>query len=479
VSNYNIGKNPYFRKNKSSAKKNVLLFGINMLLWLVAVLSFLIKVCAFVLIYFVYKPGRVISRFIFYRIIVKLYSYYFSLSRRIGWQKISGNIFTYVFHQKAVHILVALVTIFLVTVNMAQRTKAEDLSASTGQTILASLIQNEFSDEDQGALIEETFDQSAIVSPIEQSYLDNLGAMKEQPIVDQGAADEDNDFNEPTVTQGGSALVKPEIASTNETKRARTETVTYSVQDGDTISTIAEKFDIKVSTILWENNLSAYSVIRPGDNLRILPVDGINYEVVKGDSITEIAKNYGVSDIVIISYNKASEGIKIGQKLFIPGGSKKSFARYESESVSGAKLLQNIAKIPITELFKKPKDKPATGNKMSWPTLGARITQYYQWSHHAIDIANKIGTPIYAADSGIVEVIGWGSGYGNQIIIDHGGGKKTRYAHLSKFYVSKGEKVSKGETIAAMGSTGRSTGPHLHFEVMINGTKYNPLNYVR
>jgi murein DD-endopeptidase MepM/ murein hydrolase activator NlpD len=111
--------------------------------------------------------------------------------------------------------------------------------------------------------------------------------------------------------------------------------------------------------------------------------------------------------------------------------------------------------------------------------VGVRITQYFSWSHHAVDIANHVGTPIYAADAGVVETEGWGRGYGNQIVIDHGGGKKTRYGHLSKFYVSKGQEVEKGETIAAMGSTGNSTGPHLHFEVMINGTKYNPLNYVR
>ena len=96
-----------------------------------------------------------------------------------------------------------------------------------------------------------------------------------------------------------------------------------------------------------------------------------------------------------------------------------------------------------------------------------------------MDIAAKTGTAIYAADAGTVESVGWGTGYGNQIVINHGGGKKTRYAHLSKFYAKKGDIVSKGQTIAAMGSTGWSTGPHLHFEVIINGRKYNPLNYIR
>jgi murein DD-endopeptidase MepM/ murein hydrolase activator NlpD len=479
VTNYNIGKNPYNRKKRSNVKKNTLLLGINILLGVVAVLSGTLKVAGQLFIILIYRPGRVISRFIFYKIIVRFYGYYYSLIRKVGWQKFKGNIFSFIFHQKAVHILVAAVTILLITVNMAQKTKAEDLSASADKTILASLIESEISDDDQGALIEETFDQEETVSSIEQNYLDNLGAIREQPIVDQGVLEEENDLSEPSVTQGGTALVKPEIASTNETKRQRTETVTYTVEDGDTISTIAEKFDIKVSTILWENNLSAYSVIRPGDGLAIPPIDGVSYEVVKGDTITEIARNYGVSEDSILSYNKSGEGIKIGQKLFIPGGSKRSFAQYQPQNISGANIFKQIAKIPITELFKKPGSKRVVGNKMTWPTVGVRITQYYKWSHHAVDIANKVGTPIYAADSGVVEIQGWGSGYGNQIIIDHGGGKKTRYAHLSKFYVRKGQRVNKGETIAAMGSTGRSTGPHLHFEVMINGSKYNPLNYVR
>ena len=111
--------------------------------------------------------------------------------------------------------------------------------------------------------------------------------------------------------------------------------------------------------------------------------------------------------------------------------------------------------------------------------MGYRITQYYSWRHHAIDIANKTGTPIYAADAGVIEVAGWGAGYGNQIVINHGGGVKSRYAHMSKFYVKNGQKVSKGEAIGGIGSTGRSTGPHVHFEYIINGVKYNPLNYLK
>ena len=174
----------------------------------------------------------------------------------------------------------------------------------------------------------------------------------------------------------------------------------------------------------------------------------------------------------IARFNKLADAgyLKSGQKIIIPGGSKKYTAPAVT-SYSGIAALR--------ELVTPPAAKAVPGNKMNWPTEGHRITQYYRWSHHAIDIGNPIGKPIYAADAGTIEFAGWGTGYGNEIVIDHGGGKKTRYAHASRLFAGKGDTVSKGQTIAAVGSTGNSTGPHLHFEVIINGIKYNPLDYVK
>jgi murein DD-endopeptidase MepM/ murein hydrolase activator NlpD len=127
-----------------------------------------------------------------------------------------------------------------------------------------------------------------------------------------------------------------------------------------------------------------------------------------------------------------------------------------------------------------PSAKPST-TKLAWPTSATRITQYFSWRHPGLDLAAKVGTPLYAAESGKVTISqgGYNGGYGNTIVIDHGGGMKTRYGHASKLYVKVGDTVERGEVIAAMGSTGRSTGSHLHFEVIINGTKYNPLSYIR
>ncbi len=116
---------------------------------------------------------------------------------------------------------------------------------------------------------------------------------------------------------------------------------------------------------------------------------------------------------------------------------------------------------------------------MVWPTVGHTVTQYYSWRHTALDIANKVGTPIYASGEGVVEVASWNAGgYGYQIVINHGGGRETRYAHLSAFAVKVGDRVTKGQNIGSMGSTGNSTGPHVHFEVIVNGKRANPLSYV-
>jgi LysM repeat protein len=415
-------------------------------------------------------------RFVFYKFIVKIYGDVLSLMKKMGWSKINDNIFSFLFNQKLVHIIVVIISSLLIFINLTAKTKADAADgAASNNTILSDLITSEFGINQQDQqLIVETFDQEPIISPEQQKYLDNLGSMKPETNTTMNNNSEEANEGEAQTIQGGASIVKPDMAATELTKRQREKTIIYNVLPGDTISTIAQEFDITVSTILWENNLSVYSIIRPGDNLAILPMSGISHTVAKGESLNSIALKYKISDQEILDINKLANAsmISIGQKLIIPGGTKISYPEYKPRVYTGLSALKDI-------VGGQKNAKPKAGNKMNWPTSGYRITQYYSWRHSAVDIANKVGTPIYAADSGVVEYIGWGKGYGNQIIIDHGGGKKTRYAHLSKFYCEKGEKISKGENIAAMGSTGWSTGSHLHFEVMINGAKYNPLNYIK
>ncbi len=344
---------------------------------------------------------------------------------------------------------------------------------------MSNLVKTDFSATQSEELIEETASQNSIIAAGQEKYDDESCALEKDSAINQ---EEEINIPETLVFDENHDLVfKPQLiggGSSNNDEGAtnRKEIIYYTVQNGDTVSTIARRFGITVNTILWANNLSAFSLIRAGDRLTILPYSGVLYTVKKGDTLARIAQTYDVELEKILSCNTLGNSLTIGQKIVVPGAKKittnVASNRPASSGQSGISVIKDLIKNPTVN---------TSGNKMAWPTAGTRITQYFSWRHNGIDIANKIGTPIYAADSGTVIISqgGYNGGYGNTIVIDHGGGKRTRYGHASKLFVKVGDEVEKGEHIAAMGSTGRSTGSHLHFEVLINGTRYNPLNYIR
>lgn len=258
--------------------------------------------------------------------------------------------------------------------------------------------------------------------------------------------------------------------STLVSAKPRAETIEYEVQSGDTVSTIAEKFGVSVDTIRWENNLETVKTIKIGQKLKILPVTGIMCKIKHGETIYSIAKKYQVDPQVIVDwpYNSFSNDetfvLAVGQSLMIPEGIKP----------------KEVPTVPRTYYAQVPAAGTAGTGLFVWP-VGGHISQSYTWYHQAIDIANKEAPGIAVADGGTVIVTGWGDpwAYGNRIIIDHGNGFVTLYAHLSQIYVSLGQKVSKGQVIGKMGSTGRSTGNHLHFEIRDNGALKNPLSYLK
>lgn len=271
-----------------------------------------------------------------------------------------------------------------------------------------------------------------------------------------------------STTQDKSAIIAPDITDPEAIIQSRDKIVDYVVQPGDTISTIATKFNITTNTILWENNLSYYSTIKPGQTLTILPVIGISHTIKKGDNLRSIAKEYEGDSNEILEFNKlaSADDLQIGQKIIIPGG-KKEVVYSAAPSVS------------VADIFSAP-SAPITQSELEWPTNSYRITQYYNWRHTGLDIGNSTGQPIYAAENGKVEAAGWNnSGYGYYIIINHGGGLKTLYAHLSRIHIKNGQNIQRGQVIGDIGSTGRSTGPHLHFEVRINNARVNPLGYIK
>ncbi|HNZ86854.1 MAG TPA: M23 family metallopeptidase [bacterium] len=274
-----------------------------------------------------------------------------------------------------------------------------------------------------------------------------------------------------TTVDMDSSIMALQLSTKSLKSLPRDKIVDYVVESGDTISTIAQKFNISSQTILWSNNLSYTSLIKPGMTLKILPTTGLIHKIVRGDNLSAIAKKYQSDVDKIIEFNKLASvsDIKIGQELIIPDG---VLPRATATQVARQTRVINTSVTGKAEVIN-------TGTKLLWPTSAKRISQYYSWRHSGLDIAGPVGTPIYAAEDGVVETAGWNrGGYGYYIIINHGNGIRTLYAHASKLYVVSGQKVTRGQTIMAMGSTGRSTGSHLHFEVRANGFR-NPLSYIR
>ncbi len=249
--------------------------------------------------------------------------------------------------------------------------------------------------------------------------------------------------------------------------RPRESIITYTVQPGDTVQSIAAHFGLQPTTILWSNPQleKVPDLLRVGEVLTILPIDGVYHTVEEGDTLASLAEKYQVEPEAIVAcpFNHIRDEeapLRAGTKLIIPNGTKP----YEPHYVTA---------------YQGPVPEDAVGSGIfRWPTSGY-ISQGYWYGHRAIDIANAIGTAIVAADGGYVSFAGWTDiGYGYLIVIDHNNGYQTYYAHLSNIFVQEGEQVSAGQVIGAMGSTGNSTGPHLHFEIRYHGYPTNPFIYL-
>lgn len=239
----------------------------------------------------------------------------------------------------------------------------------------------------------------------------------------------------------------------------------YTVRSGETLASIAKKFDISVDTIRWANNITG-DLIKPNQTLKIPPVTGIVHKVASGETIYTIAKKYhtNAQNILNFPFNSFEDldtfSLMAGQTLYVPDGTiepEKPAYQFVASIQAGAQSSSNFI----------------------WPTSGG-ITQQPAWYHMALDIANPSSPPVIAADSGTVIYAGclnWG--YGCHVIIDHGNGYQTLYAHLSSYIPNMGDPVSQGAQIGVMGSTGRSTGTHLHFEIRSGGQLLNPLSFLR
>lgn len=365
-----------------------------------------------------------------------------------------------------------LVILFLVFSISQTKAGFKDLSQESQKTIAYKLLGSE---EDFGT--EEITAGSETVAPSVPSWRE--GAVAGNTYIGKETGNNIS-LGNAGVMVGGGAILKPVIINGAPGGNAfRAGVIEYTVEPGDSLGGIAVDFNVNVSTILWENGLTLRSILRPGNVLRILPINGIRHTVKKGDNIKKIAILYGAKQEEIIAYNHLKENggdIRIGEKLIIPDGVKPReavVARVKYTQPSG----RSIATPPPSTAA------PSVGGFI-WPTAARVITQYFGLRHNGLDISGPWQTPIYAAKSGIVRIArcGWNGGYGCYVVIDHAGSLSTLYGHDSQLLVTPGEAVETGQTIALMGNTGNVrgfTGIHVHFEVRINDIRVNPLRYVR
>lgn len=272
---------------------------------------------------------------------------------------------------------------------------------------------------------------------------------------------------------GGAVLgVNNDNLTTQISIKPRDSVVSYTVEAGDTVSSIAKKFDISTDTIRWQNNLKSIDDIKPGQNLEIPPVAGVVHKVKRGETIYSIAQTYKVDAQGIVNWpfntftNDETFALAVGQLLVVPDGVKPEEKPWE-QPLYVARKTPSAGQVAPTGIF-------------AWPATG-NLTQYFRWYHPAVDIANNASPDVLAADSGTILVAGWpdAAGYGNRVIIDHGNGYSTLYGHLARIYVGVGQTVKRGDAVGRMGSTGRSTGIHLHFEIHKNGIAQDPLGYLK
>lgn len=396
-----------------------------------------------------------------YRLALILYKIYWpiKLKSRSVLAPVKNKLLLPLINRYVVHAMLGVITLAVATNNLQ-----------------ANVINQNFG---QGTLLYALYGQSEFEETVVESDLNNINQpvsyFKSNAVSTLLHPEEDRPqlVQLAAIASGGSALVKPNLGSeaASPQNRLRDDIEEYEVQEGDTISSIAEDFGVSVNTILWENKLTARSLIRPGQKLKILPTSGVAHTVTRGESLGKISRKYNIDEDDILAFNEITDPSKIvvGTKLIIPEGR----PQFSPAPISSRPIAR------VTDIFKTLPGGGGSG-QLAWPTAGRYITQYYTWRHGGLDIDGNFSSPIYASEAGVVETAGWhAGGYGIQVLVNHGNGVKTRYAHLSKLLVVPGHQVGRGEVLGIMGSTGRSTGSHLHYEIILNGVRQNPLAYIR
>lgn len=419
------------------------------------------------------RPFWSLGRFLVRTVGVPTYRLIFFVQRQISKILLPAKhrVLYLVSNRYAVHAAVIAIAAVASSANLSEtQVRAETFGS---QTMLYALIA-----QDNASSVEVVSADDVVGMPDKpSSYMDDFAI---DPSEHLDFAYEGNGYV--TTTVGGS-VSSPTLTSGSASVAARDAVESYSVQDGDTLGGIADRFGLSLSSVLWANNLTFRSTIRPGQSLSIPPVDGVLYAVKNGDTISKIARTYGADADQIVAFNKlgSADNLHVGDSLMVPGGVppapvvKRSTAPlstlFSGKSSSGATSKWTP--------FVAPKGSGETDGAWVWPSAWHVITQKFGWRHTGLDVDCGYSQDNYAASAGVVIYAGWRNGYGNTVEVDHGDGVVTRYGHHAKIYVSPGEAVAAGQALGLCGTTGISTGTHLHFEVIINGKFQNPLNFVR
>lgn len=307
--------------------------------------------------------------------------------------------------------------------------------------------------------IEET--SASIVSSIPQSQnqLADINSFMAAGNQSLGQGGENYSLDPSTVQDSSVMAHNPASTDYIETGFRRNQIVEYTIQPGDLLSFIASDYGVSINSIIWANDLKSANSISPGQTLRIPPVSGVIHKVKKGDTIASIAKKYGVTVDKVATFNELSknETLELNDEIIVPDG----------------EIKQTVTRLAGSSGSQRFSYLPDLGSYFFIPTIGHNWGRIH--GRNSVDIANSCGTPIYAAADGvatIVDAAGWNGGFGEFIKLIHPNGTETVYAHASKLLITAGQSVARGQQIANMGTTGHSTGCHLHFEV--HGAK-NPL----
>jgi len=404
-------------------------------------------------------PVRMLGRFLFKVVFIQLYRLGFWIKHQLGKAYMPAkNRLVFLFSNRyTIHFAVVTIAAIVSVVNFSgSEVRAENFGErSTLYALVAA--------EDLAVMEEVVAEESRMPEP--SSYLGEGLIVNEAKVV----------FSEQagsliTTTLGGGALVAPTMTEIDESVAPRQEVETYVVQSGDTVSGIAESFGISSSTLLWANDLSYWSYIRPGDELNVPPTSGVLHTVISGDTVSSIAKKYEADEEKIIIFNRLADAddLVVGEAVMVPEGRKRTVVPTPTYSSGSSYTATESGSVGSY-----------SGGGWYWPTDMRVITQYYGWRHNGLDVDGTYSTNNYAAKDGVITYSGWLGGYGLLVEIDHGGGVITRYGHFSSIAVSNGQYVSGGQYLGKTGTTGRSTGTHLHFEVRVNGKTRNPLEFIR